>query len=88
MHKSGAQKRKQNKLIEENSFKGRSLLFEMGITSNIEHSPSTISSEALNQIGDESAILPELSLIPDILDDDSDKSEILPDSNEQCIVRA
>ena len=60
-------------------------MFEMGITfthmyaSNIEHSPSTISSEALNQIGDESAVLSEFLLIPDILDDDSDKSEILPD---------
>ena len=52
----------------------------MGITSthmyasNIEHSPSTISSEALNQIGDESAVPSELSLILDILDGDSDKS--------------
>ena len=62
----------------------------MGITLyafNIEHSPSIISSEALNQIGDESAVPSELSLIPDILDDDSDKSEILPDSIEQSIVR-
>ena len=30
--------------------------------SNIEHSQSTISSEALNQIGDESAVPSELSL--------------------------
>ena len=53
----------------------------------VEHSPITISSEALNQIGDESVIPSELSLIPDILYGDSDESEILPDSNEQSIVR-
>ena len=72
-------RKKENKLREESSFKGRTSLFEMGISfthmyaSNIEHSLSTISSEALNQIGDESDVLSELSLIPDILDDDSDK---------------
>ena len=83
MHKSGAQKRKDKRAREENAMQGRTTLFEMGITSTLEHSPSTISSEALNQIG----VSTEISLIAEILDDDSNESEILPESNRQSIVR-
>ena len=66
MHKSGAQKRKDKRAREENAMQGRTTLFEMGITSTLEHSPSTISSEALNQIG----VSTEISLIAEIFDDD------------------